>query len=596
MSKGTTESVTAQADGAAPGEPWEPLADFEEDRPKRRWPKVLLIVGSVVVVLGAAYVGAAYALADRVPRGTTVAGVKIGGLSAERAEKELTTGLADLSTGPVPVSAQDMSGSLDPTTAGLTFDAHATVDALTGLDLRPQRLWRHIVGGRAEAPVTQVDDAALDTAVADLSGTLTLAPVDGSIVFADGQPHAVDAQDGWSLDTDAARAEIVDGWLTADRPLELDTAVVAPTITQEATDQALNDVAAKVGSGPVVVQVGGQNVEVPGDALAAIASFVPQGAELVLQLDGAALVQDVLDRSTNLLTASSDAYFEFQNDAPVIVPGTPGTTLDPTTLATAVSQAMLTDTRTAAVDLVPSDPTQSTEALQALGINEIVSEFSTPLTSEPRRTQNIRAGAAAITGTLVRPGETFSLTDALGPIDAAHGFTTAGAIVSGEHTDAWGGGLSQLSTTTFNAAYEAGMKDIEHKPHSEWFTRYPAGREATIYTGTLDMKWQNNTPYGALVQAWVADGKTFVRIWGTKYWTVDSVSGPKTNVVNPTTVYSQSATCEASSAGNPGFSITVTRTVSLNGQVVAVEPFSWRYKPQNKVICGPDPATVPPAG
>ncbi len=598
MSKGTTEGATTRADDAPPGESWEPLADFEEDRPKRRWPKVLLIVGSVVVVLGGAYVGAAYALADRVPRGTTVAGVEIGGLSASSAEEKLTEGLSGVSTAAVPVSAQDVSGSLDPATAGLVFDAHATAEKLTGLDLRPQRLWRHIAGGREEPPVTQVDDDALGTAIEDLSGTLALAPVDGSIVFVDGQPHAVDAQDGWSLDGEAARAEIVDGWLTADRPLELETTVVPPTITQEATDRALNDVASRVGAGPVVVQVAGQSIELPGDALASVASFVPQGSELVLQLDGAALVDQVLSRSTNLLTASSNAYFEFQNDAPVIVPGTPGTTLDPATLATAVGQAVLTDARTAPVELVASDPSQSTEALQALGIVEVVSEFSTPLTSEPRRTQNIRAGAAAISGTLIRPGETFSLTDALGPIDAAHGFTTAGAIVNGEHTDAWGGGLSQLSTTTFNAAYEAGMKDIEHKPHSEWFSRYPAGREATIYTGTLDMKWENNTPYGALVQAWVADGKTYVRIWGTKHWTVESVSGPKTNVVNPTTVYSQSPTCEASSAGNPGFSITVTRTVSLNGEVVAVEPFSWRYKAQNKVVCGADPATAaaPPAG
>jgi hypothetical protein len=67
-----------------------------------------------------------------------------------------------------------------------------------------------------------------------------------------------------------------------------------------------------------------------------------------------------------------------------------------------------------------------------------------------------------------------------------------------------GGGLSQLSTTTFNAAYEAGMEDVEHRPHSEWFSRYPAGREATIYTGVLDMRWKNTAPTGVLVQAWVA--------------------------------------------------------------------------------------------
>jgi vancomycin resistance protein YoaR len=597
MTQGSTEGTEPAVDGAGPEEPWSPLDEFEEDGRRRRWLRPTLVVAGVLVVLAGGYVGAAYALADRVPRGTTVAGVDIGGKSTADAEKALTDALGTLSTEPVPVSAEDLSGTVDPAEAGLALDVPATVEGLTGVDLSPQRLWRHIVGGDVEPPVTQVDEDKLDNAVEDLAGTLTLPPVDGSIVFADGAPHAVDAVDGWQVDTDSAKQTLESDWLTAARPIELATDVVEPEITQAETDEVMQDVAANIGAAPVVVQVSGQAPEIPGDVLVSVSSFVPQDGTLALQMDGPALVQAVVDRTTDLLTVSADAYFEFQNDAPVIVPGAPGTTLDPAALVTAVATAAAsTDARTASVELVSSDPAESTAALEALGVAQVVSEFSTPLTSEPRRTQNIAAGAAAINGTLVRPGETFSLTDALGPIDAAHGFTTAGAIVSGEHTDAWGGGLSQLSTTTFNASYLAGMEDIEHKPHSEWFTRYPAGREATLFTGTLDMKWKNNTPYGVLVQSWVGDGKTWVRLWSTPYWTGTTEASGRSGVVQPTTVYSQSPTCEPQSAGNPGFSITNTRTVSLNGQVVAVEPFTWRYKAQNKVICGPDPATAAPAG
>jgi vancomycin resistance protein YoaR len=593
MANGSAEGTEPTVDGDGPDGSWSPLDEFEPDQPRRRWLRTTLIVAGVVVVLGGAYVGTAYALADRVPRGTTVAGVDVGGMTAARAEEALTDELGALATQAVPVTAEQITGSVDPAAAGLQLDVAATVDRLTGADLRPQRLWQHLVGGGAEEPVTVVDEAQLDAALEDLAGTLTLAPVDGSVVFADGAPHAVDAADGWSLDVDAARDTLVGTWLTAARPLELTTEVVEPDITQAETETALQDVATRVAAAPVAVQVAEQRVELPVDVLAAVSSFVPQDSALVLQMDGAALVEQVIARSTDLLTVSSDARFEFQNDAPVIIPGTPGTTLDPATLAGAVATATQTDERVAAVELVQSDPAQTTAALEALGVTQVVSQFSTPLTSEPRRTQNITAGANAINGTLVRPGETFSLTEALGPIDAAHGFTQAGAIVNGEHTDAWGGGLSQLSTTTYNAAYEAGMEDVEHKPHSEWFTRYPAGREATLFTGTLDMAWKNNTPYGALVQAWVAGNDTWVRIWSTPYWEVTSESGPKTNVVQPKTVYSQSATCSPQSAGNPGFRITVTRTVKLNGAVVATEPSSWTYRPQNRVVCGADPGTAP---
>jgi vancomycin resistance protein YoaR len=596
MAKGSAEGTEPVVDGDGRDGSWSPLDEFEPERPRRRWLRTTLVVTGVVVVLAGAYVGAAYALADRVPRGTTVAGVEIGGLSAGAARDELTDRLAPRAAEALPVAARDTTGTVDPAAAGLELDVPATVDRLTGADLRPQRLWRHLVGGAAEEPVTVVDDAALDAAVAELAETLVLAPVNGSIVFADGEPHAVDAEDGWALDAEAAREALATEWLTAARPLELATTVVEPEVTQAETEAVLQEVASRVGVAPVTVQVADRAVEITPEELVAASAFVPEDGDLVLRMDGARLAEAVLGRSADLLTTASDARFEFQDGAPVIVPGTPGTTLDPAAVAQAVTVAVTTDARTAAVELVSSDPAQTTEALQALGVTTAVAEFSTPLTSEPRRTQNIAAGAAAINGTLVRPGETFSLTEALGPIDAAHGFTTAGAIVNGQHTDAWGGGLSQLSTTTYNAAYEAGMEDVEHKPHSEWFTRYPAGREATLFTGSLDMRWKNNTPYGVLVQAWTGEGRTWVRLWSTPYWTVTSESGPKTNVVQPTTVYSQSPTCAPQSAGNPGFRITVTRTVSLNGEVVSVEPSTWTYRPQNRVVCGPDPAAAPPAG
>ena len=360
-------------------------------------------------------------------------------------------------------------------------------------------------------------------------------------MFVDASAQSTDAVDGWNLDQAGAAEVLSDDWLVAARPIELPTVAVEPDITQAETDAALVE-AQKVTSAPVSVAVADQLAMLDTATLAANASYVPTDGNLVLQMNGQGLSDAVLAQLPGLLTASADAHFEFVNDAPVIVPGTPGTSLDPAALATSVALRPPRATGRRRSSWSQADPAQSTAELEALGVKEIVSEFSTPLTSEPRRTVNITNGASKISGTLIRPGETFSLTNALGPIDAAHGFVEAGAIVSGEHTDAWGGGLSQISTTTYNAAFLAGFEDIEHRPHSEWFARYPEGREATIFTGTLDMRWKNNTPYGALVQAWVSGGRVYVRVWGTKYWTVESITSPRSGVVNPTTVYSQSPT------------------------------------------------------
>ncbi|MBO9553362.1 VanW family protein [Cellulomonas sp.] len=582
-------------DASGPERPASPLDDFDAEDGTRRWPRRLLVTAGVVVVLGAAYVGASYALADHVARGATVAGVDIGGLSSSAAVDRLESELADATTQPIPVVANDVQATIDPTAAGLELDAEATVATFTGPHIaNPLHLWRQIVGEGEHLAKAKVDEDKLAAAVEDLTSSLALAPVDGTVVFVDTVPKSTAAVDGWKLDEDGAVQTLTDGWISAERPVVLPTEVVAPAVTQEETDAAMTGAARSLTSGPVSVLVADRLAMLQPATLAANASFAPKDGALVLELNGDGLVEDVLKQLPDLLTESADAHFEFQNDAPVIVPGTPGTSLDPAALAAAVTTASTASDRTAKVDLVQADPAESTAELEALGIKEIVTEFSTPLTSEPRRTTNISNGAAKITGTLVKPGETFSLTEALGPVDAAHGFVQAGAIISGEHTDAWGGGLSQLSTTTFNAAYLAGMEDVAHTPHSEWFARYPEGREATIFTGSIDMKWKNTTPYGALVQAWTANGRTYVRLWGTKYWTVESTTSARSGVVSPTTVYSQSPTCEASSAGNPGFSVTVTRKIFLNGDLQKTEAKTTRYKPQNKVVCGAPPAAPTP--
>ena len=580
--------------GPVPQTPREasPFDEFEAEPVERRWPRRLLIGAGVLVVLVGGYVGACYATADRVPRGTSVAGVDVGGLSSADAVDRLGTELAATTGTAVAVQANDVQASLDPAAAGLSFDARATVDELTGVDLAdPVRLWHQVAGLGEHEPVTQVDQAKLTGALEALGTSLSLAPVDGQVMFVEGAAMMTDATDGWALDEAAAADVVARDWLVAAQPLALPTTVVEPEITQAEAQAALDDVARPLVSAPISVTVQDHLAVLQPATVAAAASMQPQDGDLVLRLDGAALAKEIVDQlPEGVLTSASDAHFEFQDDKPVLVPGEPGTTVAPDDVAAAVAAVASAQDRTADVALSETDPAETTEAMEKLGVKEIVSEFSTPLTAETQRTINIRQGLANITGVLIRPGETFSLTEALGPIDKAHGFVPAGAIVNGEHSDAWGGGLSQVSTTTFNAAYLAGMEDVEHTPHSEWFARYPEGREATIYTGVLDMKWKNTTPYGALVQGWIADGRAYVRIWGTKYWTVESTTSGRSGVVQPSTIYSDSRSCTPSSAGNPGFTVTVTRKLFLDGDLQDTTAKTWRYKPQNRVVCGPPPS------
>jgi vancomycin resistance protein YoaR len=565
------------------------LADVGTSEPPKRRSTALRVVLVVVLVLVAAYVAAAYFLGDRVPRDTQVAGVEIGGRTAPAAEQALAESLAEVQQQPVTLVAREAQAQINPAEAGLALDAEATVDELTGFSLSPALLLGHLLGLGPQPAVSTVDEAGLQAALQAAAEDLDTAPVEGAINLAGNRAEPVEPQDGYAVDVEETAERIRETWLEGE-PVEAVLDVQEPTIGSAAVGAAMEDVAEPLTSGPIAIRTDSITTEIPVEELLAVSRIDPDGDELVLRIDGAGLQATLHRLAPQIGEAPRDATVVLQGGRPVVVPAASGIGVDPEQLAEAATRAALsTSDRTAVVDLVEVQPSFTTEQAEALRIVEKVSEFSTPLTADRQRTQNLIVGTAKINGTLVRPGETFSLLDALGPITPAAGFNESGVVVEGFVSRAVGGGLSQLATTTYNAAYFAGMEDVFHQTHSRWFDRYPEGREATIFTPSVDLTWRNNTEYGVLVQAWVAGNRTWVALWSTKYWDVRSVTGPRYNITRPTTVYNTSDDCTPESGGSPGFTVQVTRTVSRAGEVVENRTLTTRYQPWNRVVCGPPP-------
>jgi vancomycin resistance protein YoaR len=578
-------SAAPPAGGAPPeGPAGSPLDGLAGDGAPSRAPKVALWAGVGLVVVAGLYVGAQWAVAGTVPKGTSVAGVEVGGMDSAAAVAALDDGLGPRAAEPVTVQAGEASSTVDPAEAGLSFDADATVEGLTGFSLNPAHLWEHLVGGDAVPPVVDVERATLTETLSGLEESLRVEPVDGTVGFSKGEAVATDAVAGSSVLVDDSVDAVADAWLVTSGPVDLPTETVEPAVTQAETDAALVE-AEQVVSGPVEVEVGDQSAELGPKVLAKATSYKNTDGTLAARFDGERLVDAVVNRTDDLLTEPDDAHFVFRDGKPVVEGGEQGTTLDPDATADAVGKAAVGDDRTTRLELTERDPEHTAEALEGMGVKEVVSEFSTPLTSEPIRTKNLERGAELVTGTLVAPGETFSLLDTLSPIDEANGFLAAGVVSNGVHTDAVGGGLSQMATTTYNAGFFAGFDDAGHRPHSYWFSRYPAGREATIYVGSIDMQFTNDTPYGAVMQSWVSGGELHVQIWSTKYYEVKPGAGDKRNVVPATTVHKSGPDCVAYPGGNDGFTITNYRRVFHDGKQVKDESYTWTYKPDNGVTC-----------
>jgi vancomycin resistance protein YoaR len=549
-----------------------------------RGPKIALVAVLVAVVLFGVYSLVAWTQGDTTPRDTTVAGISVGGMTRAEAASALTEQLAPRVKEPIGLTAGEGKAQLSPEPSGLAIDVDATVAELTGFSLSPAHMWAHMFGGSEAELVLDVDDRKFDAAVAGLEDSLAVDAVDGNVAFVDGQPAKTDPKEGSRIVASETARIIRENWLKEEGPFDLPVEKVVPQITQQETDASFA-VAQKIVSAPVTVAVGGQSPVLAPEVLAGLFRFEQREGKLVTIADREATVAAIVDGTTDLLEVPDDAHFEFVGGRPTVVEGKTGTTLDPAEAGKAVRIAATSDDRETSVELVEQDPKETVESLEELGVKEVVSEFHTPLTDEPVRTQNLVRGAEMITGNLVKPGETFSLLEALAPITLENGYFDAGVVENGEHVEAVGGGLSQMATTTFNAGFFAGYEDVEHHAHSYWFPRYPPGREATIYVGAKDMKFTNDTPYGAVLQSYVAGGELWVKIWSTKHYRVEESNTGKQNIVPTTVIHDSSADCKPYPGGEDGFSIGITRKVYLGNELVKENSFNHSYNPDNPVVC-----------
>ena len=198
--------------------------------------------------------------------------------------------------------------------------------------------------------------------------------------------------------------------------------------------------------------------------------------------------------------------------------------------------------------------------------------------------------AKDVDGTIVKPGETFSLNGHTGERGYDQGYQDAPTIVDGKLVPGVGGGVSQFTTTLFNATYYAGLEDVEHKPHSYYFSRYPAVIESTIYYPDLDFKFRNNTPHGVLIDTSYTSSTITVSIWSTKiYDSVKTEYGPRRNITQPKTVHLEAGPDCIEAAGSEGFAQDAYRVITKDGKVIKREKFSWTYQAEPRFICGPKP-------
>lgn len=560
--------------------------------------KPLLITGAVVAAFVLAYLADLLVNWGDVPRGVTIAGVDVGGMSRTTAEQTLREELQPRFDDPIKVTAGDVTTELNPTSAGLAVDWQGTLDQAGKSSLNPitriTSFWGDTEVGivsktvpeRLKSTVTRLVENELNHR--KVEGTIKFEPTSGSDVEA----VPVMPRQGQEISSvDDAIAAIESGWLN-EGGVQLDVTRKPVTTTEEGVRATLEQVAKPAVSAPITMEGEGANGVLEPKVIGEAFSFKPsKDGSLKPKVARKTLRKALEPQLAGTEAEGTDAEIVFEGGQPTVKPSKVGRQIDwNKSLESYLDVIKQTDERTLTAVYKEKKPKTTTKEAKGLGIKEVIGEFTTTGFAQDSGV-NIRQVAAEVDGAIVKPGDTFSLNGYTGKRGKAEGYVDAGIIENGVPGSAVGGGISQFATTLYNASYFAGLKDAGHQEHSYYISRYPMAREATVFMypdgqSVIDIAFTNDSSHGVAIQTFWTPESITVKIWGTKEYRVESKTGPKRNVKKAGTQKVSKPGCEPS-AGIDGFTVTDTRILYDidTGAEVRREERTAVYNPKPEIIC-----------
>ena len=538
--------------------------------------QAVVLILLVVLVMGVGGWVAAYAGASgKVPRGTTVAGVHIGGRDRTAAATTLARGLRSQGQEPITVAVGTVTTQVVPDEAGLSIDYAATVaKALGPRSWDPRELWRYYGGGAEIAPVVRVDYRKLDGLLDALDQRAGQPARDAGISLSGGQIALTEPQNGVQIDQDDARVALVDGYATGRTAVRLPLLLSQPDVDQADLDSALTTIANPAVSGPVTLAFAGSQVTLAPRQYADLLSLVDQAGALALDVDSAGLA--ALVDPTAQATQPVDATVALQDGAPSVVKAVAGQTYDEAGVTAAFLQGVTAEGAARTIPVKGAAKTRAaftTKDAKKLGVKEPVASFtvSVPSTVGPSFADAVNR----LSGALLRPGDTFSFNARVG-------------VVSGSAT--------RLATATWNAGFLAGLTDVARTASPTYADGLPEGRDARVDAVT-DLQMRNDTTHGVLLSARLvaggsgAPGTVVVDAWSTKEFEVVASTSGRYAPTPRTTVPSVDPACVAS-AGADGFTVDLVRTVTRVGDPTPVraDTVTTTYQPEQAVVCQAPPA------
>ena len=564
---------------------------------------------AILVVIGAVVLGLAFAGSpQKLPAGTEIAGVNVSGLTAGEARSLLEKRSRELAGVPVVFTAAGNRWSVKPKSVVVDVDWGAAVDAAQkqGEGFGPfrglKRLGVRVFGGEV-VPTSRVYQSAVDSYMSRFARGVDEASIEPSLVLHGSEPDIVPGRNGRLLDRAAAEKVFVQALTALSRkpvpvPLKVDHTQLT---TKDLVGAKVKAETALSGPLDIAYGAGGWHLTV---AKIKRLLELPSNGDTELRLEGPRADRFFANLKKRVDHAPKDASFAVgARNIVRVVPAQPGRTIDMQATTRNLMAALLSPTsRKADLAVTTAAPERTTADARAMGITGLVGAYETFYGGVPNRIHNVQLVAHLIDNHFIAPDEEFSFNATTGDRSESKGFLEAPVIINGELKTGLGGGVCQVSTTTFNAAYEAGLPITDRTNHALYISHYPQGRDATVNYPDTDLKFVNDTGHWLWLRTFVSSSSLTVALYGTpQHRRVESevtplvVTGqppvkrvPDPNLTVGTTVLEES--------GSPSRSTSVRRKVfSASGKLLYDHTWYSAYSAEPRVIdYGTKPKAEPP--
>jgi vancomycin resistance protein YoaR len=579
---------------------------------------LLALVGAGLAVLAATVVcalGARLVYAGRALPGVTAAGVNVRGMNRAQIEAALDQALAYPDQGIIVLHDGARRWIAQPRELGVTVDVRAMAQQALAVGREgslPARLRAQLeawLRGRPIGPILVFDQNAGAAYLRRLAQQIDQPPVEASLAVEGLEVVMRAGQIGRLLDLAATLGgltPVISRMYDADVPLVINE--TPPRVLDASEEAAL---VRSILSQPLTLTVG--DTAVSGSASdgpwtlepAALAPMLrfdevtgEDGSRYEVNVDPGQMTAFLEPLAADLERQPENARFIFIDETrqlDLLREAIIGRSLDLPASIQAVTEGLNAGQHELPLAFQLTEPEVGSEATaESLEITENVVTVSTYFAgSSAARIQNITTAAAAFHGLLIAPGQTLSMADVLGDISLETGYAEALIILGDRTINGVGGGVCQVSTTLFRAAFFGGYPIDERHPHAYLVSYYQQGPhspgpglDATVFAPLVDFRFTNDSPYWLLMETYIYGTRIEWKFYSTSDgrqvdWTT---TGPQDVVDAPEPLYRENPELHQGVIKQvdyqaDGMNVTVTRTVTRDGQIIYDDVFRTHYLP-----------------